>query len=130
MQQLVTEFVGQQIVNMGVRIGDIDIRKFPLVDKVMPTKIDVRNETIVYLVFRRDGNAKYYFQGVACATQEASAEEIAISMCRDETYFIFPSLVNVALPHKVQQAKGLYFPLRDDNTSNSYNILDTAAISR
>lgn len=53
------------------------------------------------------GYAHYHIQGVA------TTEEIAISMCRDETYLIGPLPVNAALAHARAEWPGLYFPLKD-----------------
>lgn len=81
--------------------------------------LDVRDKTLVYVVFRREPKpnnqkADYFFQGVAAASGDKTAEEVAMAMCRDNTYFIFPATVNVALPHKPVVVSGLYFPLNND----------------
>ena len=74
-------------------------------------KSDVRGHDTVWLVFRRESPHAYHFQGVAVETEACSAEEIAVSLCRDETYFIFPTPTNVALPERPVEAKGCYWPL-------------------
>jgi hypothetical protein len=65
----------------------------------------------VWLVGRRvpkpdpDERSDWHIQGVT------SREDIAIEMCEDETYFIGPLPLNMALPRQTVQWVGLYFPL-------------------
>ncbi len=111
---------------MGIYINNIEVILQPR--KTLNNtdmNLDVRDKTVVYIVFRRESANAYHFQGVACAVENYTAEEVAIQMCRDETYFIFPCLLNVALPHSIVEAKGCYFPMRNNDTSNEHIIVDT-----
>lgn len=49
---------------------------------------------------------RMHLQGVALSY------DIALSMCRDETYFIGPMPANVSLPHSAISWIGLRFPLK------------------
>lgn len=51
---------------------------------------------------------KWYLQGVCFD------EQIAVEMCRDETYFVGPIYVNAALPHERVEWVGSYFPLKQE----------------
>lgn len=53
------------------------------------------------------GYVRYHIQGIA------TTKEIAVSMCRDETYQIGPLPVNVVLAHNRTEWPGLHFPLKD-----------------
>lgn len=82
-------------------------------------QVDVRDSSVIWLVFRRADQGKgraalYHYQGCGVATGTLTAEEMAVRLCRDETYLIFPSPVNVALPEKIISAPGLYFPKKKD----------------
>jgi hypothetical protein len=65
----------------------------------------------IWVIGRRqpkdDPNVKadWHLQGIA------TTESIAVEMCLDETYFIGPLPLDLALPHKTVQWVGLYFPL-------------------
>jgi len=39
------------------------------------------------------------------------SEEVAVTACRDETYFIGPILKNNRLPHEIVEWHGVYYPL-------------------
>lgn len=65
-------------------------------------------ETLKSLRETDRGYSRYHIQGVA------TTREIAISMCRDETYLIGPLPVNVALPHDRTEWPGLHFPLKGE----------------
>ncbi|MGB4824031.1 MAG: hypothetical protein WBP82_03870 [Leuconostoc mesenteroides] len=93
----------------------VALHKPDLINKLetINMNVDVRSKTEVYIVCRRAVNGEYHFQGVAAAIGEKSAEQVAIKMCRDENYYIFPALVNVSLPHKLVIVSGLYFPLKE-----------------
>lgn len=96
--------------------------------KELGVDIDIRDALIVYVVGRieplplgtvtpcpyclRPIINKYHIQGVAAATGESTAEEVAVSMCRDDTYFIGPLVVNTCLSHEVVHWPGAYFPMR------------------
>lgn len=75
-------------------------------------KLDVRKHDTVWIVMRRENPHSYHIQGVAVATEDCGAEEIAVGMCRDATYFIGPLSVNVSYPEKAFEWKGCYFPLK------------------
>jgi hypothetical protein len=69
----------------------------------------------IWVIMRRDPNPKesckhhdYHIQGIA------TTEEVAVGGCRDENYFIGPLPVNTALPHKLIEWVGAYFPLALD----------------
>lgn len=57
----------------------------------------------------------WHFQGIF------TDERGAIGACADETYFICPVPVNVALPHDLVKAAGAYFPLRQKRIESSKN---------
>ena len=48
---------------------------------------------------------RYHIQGIA------DSEECAIKMCADDTYGIGPLPLNTALPHKIMEWVGFYYPL-------------------
>ena len=81
---------------------------------------DVRLKTEVWFVGRRelqaDGPSIYHIQGIA------TDEVIAIAMCRDDTYFIGPLPVNVALPHERCEWPDMYFPLKHDDAAVNITI--------
>lgn len=39
-------------------------------------------------------------------------EDLAVTMCRDATYFVAPLPINISLPHSRIEWLGLYFPLQ------------------
>lgn len=95
-------------------------------NRVARMKLDIRDATEAWIVMRRadppeeptsDGLARYHIQGIAVGTDEQTAEEIAVAMCRDETYLIGPMPVNVSLPHNRIEWPGLYFPLKETDVS-------------
>jgi hypothetical protein len=100
--------------------------------------LDVRRATEVWLVGRREELyvevpcpmckrptvAIYHIQGIAAATDNATTEEFATGMCVDETYFIGPIPVNVALPHERCDWPGAYFPLKPYEPVIPVTLLD------
>lgn len=101
---------------------EVDEGKFYRPMEIM--NLDVRNKSEVYIVCRRETPDRYHFQGIAVAVDNLSAEQVAVSMCRDETYFIFPCLVNTVLTHNETKVVGLYFPLKKnaDSDTNSSGV--------
>lgn len=78
-------------------------------------ELDVREASTVWLVFRRKdmGQKKrgiYELMGVAAATGDRTAEQVAEAMCVDETYWIMPCPVNVALPEAPITPRGQRWP--------------------
>ena len=105
----------------------------PLMELDIRTKTEVwfvgrRGQTAEILVSKnRDGTLResesvltiYHIQGLAAGADSRESEQIAISMCRDETYFIGPLPVNLAFPHERCEWPGMYFPLKDHDVSSS-----------
>lgn len=64
-------------------------------------------EGFVWVVGRRDTEGpepQWHIQGIT------GSEELAVQMCSDETYFIGPVPLNVALAHQRIEWVGSYFP--------------------
>lgn len=80
-------------------------------------KPDNYGGNLVWVVMRREANGPfgqpvYHLQGIAIEENGVPAEQLALKMCRDATYFIFPYPLNTLLPENVVQAVGLYWPLK------------------
>jgi hypothetical protein len=61
---------------------------------------------IAWIVGRiQDAGASWDLQGIAVS------EQLAIEMCRDETYFIGPVPVGCPLEHKTVTWEGCYYPV-------------------
>ena len=73
-------------------------------------KLDVRGKTVAWLCIRREGPNKYHFQGVFVDSERDSGETLAAAQCLDDTYYIGPLPVNVALPERVIEWAGCYRP--------------------
>jgi hypothetical protein len=72
---------------------------------------EIRVEKLLWILGRREEGTcqachagKYHFQGTF--TERALADENAL----DETYFVAPIPVNIALPHDPMEWSGLYWP--------------------
>lgn len=88
------------------------MRKRRPANEIEQVKIKARPHGVVWVCIRREKKrAAYHFQGVGVETETATAEEMAVAMCVDETFFIFPSPVNVALPLGDFDPPGAYYPL-------------------
>lgn len=74
-------------------------------------KTDVRGHDTVWLCVRRAGPHEYHMQGIGVESEGTTAEQMAVGMCRDDSYFIYPVKVNIALPEKPVEAAGGYWPL-------------------
>lgn len=73
-------------------------------------KMDVRAKTICWVVLRREAKNNYHIQGVWVDNDDANGEELAANTCNDDTYWIVPFPVNMALPESPIEVKGAYRP--------------------
>lgn len=65
----------------------------------------------VWVAIRRqevegDGPSQWHIQGIF------GQEDIAVSCCIDETYFVGPLPFNACLPHELIEWVGAYFPIK------------------
>lgn len=91
---------------MGVCFHKIDGDGPPMKKSNKPKNIDTG---FVWVICRREpqkeGPAKWHIQGIMYYEQDA------VDSCLDENYFVGPLPVNTALPHKLIEWVGAYFPL-------------------
>lgn len=101
---------------MGVDIYRLEARAYRPRREIEELKTDVRSKTYVWLCIRRESPTAYHLMGVWVDTNEKSAEELATSQCLDESYYIGPFPVNVALPQKPVPWRGSYCPVKRQRT--------------
>lgn len=95
---------------MGVIIFRERVRARRPKKEIEALRLDVRSKTIAWICIRREAANKYHLQGVFVEDGGASGEQLAAAQCLDDTYYIGPLPVNVALPEKAFEWKGCYRP--------------------
>lgn len=103
---------GDRTEKMGVEIFNQQFRGFRPRGEIEAVRTDVRSKTMIWLVFRRVSAKSYDLMGAWVDTPERSGEELAASTCLDETYYIGPFPMNVALPERPVPWKGSYCPVK------------------
>lgn len=71
---------------------------------------EVIGKQTVWVCLRRESATRYHLQGIFADTDSSKGEDIAAACCLDETYYIAPMPLNVALPEAVVEWKGAYCP--------------------
>lgn len=71
---------------------------------------DIIKKQTVWLCLRRESPTRYHIQGVFADTDSSKGEDLAAACCLDETYYIAPLPVNVALPEAALEWRGAYCP--------------------
>jgi hypothetical protein len=95
---------------MGVLLFRERVRRTRPKREIEALKTDVRGKTLAWLCIRREKANKYHFQGVFVDSEAQTGEELAAAQCLDDTYYIGPLPVNVALPERVIEWRGCYRP--------------------